>query len=271
MRMRATHLPAALRGWGEVAGLDAGGRAAAAVDPATRARLRAGAEQSMRGGRDVLSDLSTMEIADPGSPWVGRSLAEVAAARDTDVGDVLIDVVLVDGLSLFMVLPSLVPSLGRSDEGWQARVAAWRDPRVMLGGSDAGAHMDLMCHANYPTVVLGSVVRDRGLLPLEAAVEMMTDRPARHYGLRHRGRIAEGWHADLVVFDPNAVDSRPAAVVCDLPGGGERLVADSAGVAHVIVAGEEVVTAGAVTAARPGRVLRSGRDTDTVSLADVRR
>jgi hypothetical protein len=42
-------------------------------------------------------------------------------------------------------------------------------------------------------------------------------------------------------------------------------------VAHVIVAGQEVVAAGAVTEARPGRVLRSGRDTDTVSLADVRR
>ena len=37
----------------------------------------------------------------------------------------------------------------------------------MLGGSDAGAHLDLMCHANYPTVVLGEVVRDRGLLALE--------------------------------------------------------------------------------------------------------
>ena len=64
----------------------------------------------------------------------------------------LIDVVLVDNLTLFLVLPSLTPSLGRSDEGWRARVEIWRDPRVMLGGSDVGAHLDLMCHANYPTV-----------------------------------------------------------------------------------------------------------------------
>ena len=84
----------------------------------------------------------------------------------------------------------------------------------MLGGSDAGAHVDLMCHANYPTVVLGEAVRQRGLLSLEEAVEMMTDRPARHYGLRHRGRIAQGWHADLVVFDPAQVASRPADVRC---------------------------------------------------------
>ncbi len=66
---------------------------------------------------------------------------------------------------------------GAADEGWAARTAVWRDPRVMLGGSDAGAHLDLMCHANYPTVVLGEVVRDRGLLSVEEAVEMMTDRP----------------------------------------------------------------------------------------------
>ena len=153
----------------------------------------------------------------------------------------LIDVVLADGLTLFAVLPSLTPSLGRTDEGWAARTAVWKDPRVMLGGSDAGAHLDLMCHANYPTVVLGEVVRDRGLLSLEEAVEMMTDRPARFYGLTGRGRIAEGCHADLVVFDPDRVGSLPVTLRRDLPGGGERLHAGSTGVDHVLVAGREVV------------------------------
>ncbi len=91
-------------------------------------------------------------------------------------------------LALTMVLPTLVPSLGATDEGWAARVEVWKDPRVRLGGSDAGAHADMMCHANYPTVVLGEVVRDRGLLSLEEAVRMMTDEPARLYGLVDRGR-----------------------------------------------------------------------------------
>ena len=139
----------------------------------------------------------------------------------------------------------------------------------MLGGSDAGAHLDLMCHANYPTVVLGEVVRDRGLLTVEEAVQLMTDRPARHYGLRERGRIVEGWHADLVVFDPATVGSEPAEVRRDLPGGGERLYAASRGVRHVFVGGREVVVGGAMTDERPGTVLRSGRDTETVTLADV--
>ena len=219
----------------------------------------------------VLADFRLMEVADPGSPWVGpvagrdrrgpghrrRRRAHRRGPRRR--------------LTLFVVLPSLTPSLGRTDEGWRARAAVWKDPRVMLGGSDAGAHLDLMCHANYPTVVLGEVVRDRGLLSLEEAVEMMTDRPARHYGLRDRGRIAEGWHADLVVFDPDRGRQRAGdRCVHDLPGGGERLYAGSVGVDHVSGGrrrgGDATAT---VTDERPGRVLRSGRDTETVPLADA--
>jgi len=269
MRMRSNTLLPGLPGWREVTTLDAAGRRAAAEDPDTRATLRAGAERVASRAIGVLTDFSMMEVADTDSAWVGRSLGDIAGERGTDVIDVLIDVVLPDDLTLYVVLPSLTPSLGRSDEGWAARVAVWKDPRVVLGGSDAGAHLDLMCHANYPTRVLGEVVRDRGLLTVEEAVEMMTDRPARLYGLRHRGRVAEGWFADLVVFDPTTVGSEPAELVTDLPGGGGRLVAGSVGVEHVLVAGIEVATDGAPTEARPGRVLRSGRDTETVHLADV--
>jgi N-acyl-D-aspartate/D-glutamate deacylase len=269
MRMRSSTLLPGLPGWRPVVELDTAGRRSAVTAPETRAALRAGAEKVASRARGVLSDFSLMEVSDPGSEWVGRSLGEIAEARGTDVIDVLLDVVLVDGLTLFVVLPSLTPSLGRTDEGWRERVRVWKDPRVMLGGSDAGAHLDLMCHANYPTVVLGEVVRDRALLSMEEAVAMMTDRPARHYGLRNRGRVAPGFHADLVVFDPRTVGSLPVELRHDLPGGGERLWAGSRGVSHVFVAGIEVVTDGSVTDRRPGRVLRSGRDTETVTLADV--
>jgi N-acyl-D-aspartate/D-glutamate deacylase len=271
MRMRSNTLLPGLPGWREVMALDLDGRRAAVADPENRARLRAGAQKVAERAIGVLTDFSMMEMADPTSPWVGRSLGSIATERGCDVLDVLLDVVLPDDLTLYLVLPSLTPSLGRSDEGWAARVAVWKDPRVMLGGSDAGAHLDLMCHANYPTRVLGEVVRRRGLLSVEEAVAMMTDRPARHYGLRDRGRIEPGWHADLVVFDPDVVDSEPARLVDDMPGGGERLVADSTGIDHVLVAGTVVVTDGTANGARPGRVLRSGADTETVTLADVRR
>ncbi len=164
MRMRSNTLLPSLPGWQEVLTRDAAGRQAAAADPVTRATLRAGAEKVASRAIGVLADFSMMEVADPGSEWVGRPLADIARFRGTDVIDVLIDVVLPDDLTLYVVLPSLTPSLGRTDEGWAARVAVWKDPRVLLGGSDAGAHLDLMCHANYPTRVLGEVVRERGLL-----------------------------------------------------------------------------------------------------------
>ncbi|MCU1487870.1 MAG: aminoacylase [Actinomycetia bacterium] len=271
MRMRAGNVLPNLPGWREVLDLDEAGRRAAVADPDTRATLRAGAEQVAEKAMGVLANFDLMEVADADSEWVGLSLAEIAASRGTDVIDVLLDVVLPDRLTLYMVLPSLTPTLGRSDEGWARRVSVWKDKRVMLGGSDAGAHLDLMCHANYPTVVLSEVVRDRRLLSVEEAVEMMADRPARHYGLRDRGRVAEGWIADLVVFDPATVGSKPSEVRTDLPGGGERLYAEAIGVEHVLVSGVEVVAGGADTGARPGVTLRSGRDTETVTLADARR
>jgi N-acyl-D-aspartate/D-glutamate deacylase len=270
MRMRSSTLLHSLPGWGAILSLPPLERSEAVADPSVRASLRSAAEAMAAPARGVLSDFRLMEVGDPDSPWVGRSLASIAEERATDVVDVLIDVVLADGLTLYLVLPSLTPSMGRSDEGWKVRASVWKDPRVMLGGSDAGAHLDLMCHANYPTVVLGEAVRQRSLLSLAEAVALMSDRPARHYGLRERGRIQPGWHADLVVFDPENVGSNPAELLHDLPGGGERLFASSRGVEHVIVAGEEVVRFGEITESRPGKVLRSGTDTDTVSLADVR-
>ncbi|MGO9874787.1 MAG: N-acyl-D-amino-acid deacylase family protein [Acidimicrobiia bacterium] len=274
MRMRASTLVESLPGWREVVGLDPAGRRAAVADPATRRRLRAGAERGIEKALGVLSDWNLMEIAatgeSSGEPWVGRSLTDVAAARGTDVVDVLIDVVLPDRLALNVVLPSLTPSLGRSDAGWARRVEVWKDARVVLGGSDAGAHVDLMCHANYPTVVLGEVVRDRGLLSLEEAVQMMTEVPARLYGLRDRGRVTEGCVADLVVFDPTKIASESVNVRHDLPGGGERLYAGARGVDRVLVAGVSVVVDGETTDATPGTVLRSGVHTETVTLAMAR-
>jgi N-acyl-D-aspartate/D-glutamate deacylase len=201
---------------------------------------------------------------------VGQSIAELARERGADPVDVLIDVVLPDRLPLTMVFPSLVPSLGRSEEGWRVRAGVWQDDRTVLGGSDAGAHADLMCHANYPTMVLGESVRERGLLTLEEAVRQLTDVPARLYGLRDRGRVADGWVADLVVFDPESIGSGPPYVVHDLPAGGERLSVDAHGIESVYVNGKEVVARGEPTGALPGTLLRSGRDTDTVTVPGAR-
>jgi N-acyl-D-aspartate/D-glutamate deacylase len=202
-----------------------------------------------------MANFELIEIAE--GRFAGRTVAAVAREQGVEPADVLVDLVLPDRLALTLILPSLVPSLGASQEGWEARAALWRDPRVLLGGSDAGAHIDLMCHANYPSVVLGTAVRERNVIALEEAVRLMTDRPARVLGLRGRGRIQTGWRADLTIFDPERVASEPVELRHDLPAGGERLHANARGIEHVIVGGRSVVQGGALTGELPGTLLRS--------------
>jgi N-acyl-D-aspartate/D-glutamate deacylase len=153
---------------------------------------------------------------------------------------------------------------GRTADGdadWKLRGEVWERPDVMLGGSDAGAHLDRMLGAPYPTRFLGDTLRGRRLTSLERAVQLMTDIPARIFGLRGRGRLAVGYQADVVLFDADAIGSGPAYLTHDLPGGSKRLVADPTGVARVIVNGRDVMVEGTPTGALPGFVLRGGRDT----------
>ena len=110
------------------------------------------------------------------------------------------------------------------------RVDAWRSGYAMLGGSDAGAHLDRMCGAPYTTEFLGDCLRGKQLIGLEEAVHHLTDMPARLFGLRDRGRVAEGWIADLVLFDPATIDAGEVDMVNDLPSGAGRLVAEAIGV-----------------------------------------
>jgi N-acyl-D-aspartate/D-glutamate deacylase len=118
----------------------------------------------------------------------------------------------------------------------------------------------MMCGASFSTFVLGDAVR-AGHIGLEEAVHLLTDVPARLYGLRDRGRIAAGAYADIILFDPATVGPAGERTHADLPGGASRIVADSTGMHHVLVGGTEIVRDGAYTGATPGVVLRAGRDT----------
>ena len=146
------------------------------------------------------------------------------------------------------------------------RAAAWERPDTLLGGSDAGAHLDRMCGAPYTTEFLGDCLRGRRLISLEKAVQAISDAPARLFGLRGRGRVAEGYCVDLVLFDPETVGAGEVHSRNDLPGNSERLFAESRGIEGVWVNGTRIVREGTATGALPGRILRSGRDTATVAL-----
>lgn len=234
------------------------------ADPDVRARMKEMAKQPFH--LSALTEWAALMIFDVVAPeneqYKGRLVGEIADEEGRDPWDVLCSIVLADELrTSFGRLPA-----DETDEDWKARVEVWRDPRAVIGASDAGAHLDMISMFNYPTQVLAEAVRRRQLLSMEEAIHLLTDVQARLYGIVERGRVTEGWYADLVVIDPLVIGSREVNMRYDLPGGAGRLYAEADGVDHVLVNGGFVVRDGLLTQERGGHLLRGGRDTHTPSL-----
>jgi N-acyl-D-aspartate/D-glutamate deacylase len=251
-------------GWGDVMRLPVEEKKAALADGEVRRLLVEGSHSEAAGvfrrlagwDRYVIGD--TYSTANEGLG--GRVVAEIAAERGVDPFAALVEIVSADDFrTVLWPMPT-----DNDDESWRMRQDVWGDDRVMLGGSDAGAHLDRMCGSPYTTRLLADCLRGRKLTSLERAVQMLTEVPAALFGLVDRGTIAPGNHADLVVFDPGSVGAEHARLVEDLPGGSARLTAGSTGVVRVYVGGVATVVDGVATGATPGRVLRSGTDTVTV-------
>ena len=233
-------------------------------DPVERERLRVAAVAAEPAHRERV-DWGRYTIVETFAPanaiHLGRTVASIADERRGDPFDVLLDIAIDDGLRTGLQHAPV----GDDDASWKSRSQVWRDPRVVLGGSDGGAHLDLLTAFTYPVELLGEHVRDRQLLELEEAVRLITDAPARFYGMNGRGRVQEGFHADLVLFDPATIGAGPISTANDLPGGAARLTGHAIGISHVLVNGVPIIVDGATTGDLPGRLLRSGRDTSTVS------
>lgn len=258
-----------LPGWGEILSLPLGERIAKLSDPDVRAQMLERAHSKEAGVFRRLADFKRYVIGDTYSDanegLKGKVVGDIAAERGLDPFAALVQIAVNDELRT--VLWPMPPD--NDPDTWALRKQVWEHEDVLLGGSDAGAHLDRMCGAPYPTRFLGDMINGRKLVSLERAVQMITDDPARLFGLRERGRIVEGYHADLVVFDPVAVGSEPATLTHDLPGESPRLTAGSTGVVRVLVNGVEVVRDGEATGATPGTVLRSGRDTATMAVGNA--
>ncbi|GGZ75591.1 N-acyl-D-amino-acid deacylase family protein [Streptomyces bluensis] len=252
-------------GWGPILSLPVPERIARLRDPEVRAEMLKGAHSKEAGvlrrltnfGRYVIGD--TYSAANEG--LTGRVVRDIAAERGQEPFECLVEICAADDLrTVLWPMPT-----DNDPDSWALRSETWRHEDVMLGGSDAGAHLDRMCGAPYTTRFIGDCLRGRKLVPLEQAVKMLTDDPAQLFGLRERGRVEEGFHADLVLFDPERIDAGKATLVHDLPGDSPRLDSKAIGVRAVWVNGVEAIRDDVVTGAVPGRVLRSGRDTRTVS------
>ncbi len=256
----------ALHGWADLFQLPVEERKRELRDPAKRARLDADARSEKSGLLRALAVWENMTIdqthSKANAKYQGRRVGEIARELGVSPFDAMIDIALADDL-LTSFTP---PSSGDDPASWKLRGETWLDDRTVIGASDAGAHLDMIDTFAFSTQVLGRGVREHALLPVEEAVRQLTDVPARLYGLRERGRLEPGWHADVVVFDATTVGSGPVYTRFDLPTGAGRLYADAIGIEHVLVNGIEIVRAGQSTGERPGSVFRSGLDTETVEV-----
>jgi N-acyl-D-aspartate/D-glutamate deacylase len=250
-------------GWREVLDAPVPERIERLKDPAVRAEML-----ELAAASDTLGGLAEFErymigadtLSDANADVRGRMVGDIAAERGVDPFTCIVDIVANDELKT-VLWPQPAAD---TPADWELRRSLWEDDDVLLGGSDAGAHLDRILGSPYPTRFLGDCLRGRRLLPVERAVQLLTDEPARLFGLRDRGRLDPGFHADVVVFDPEIVDATKARVAFDLPGESKRLLSDPIGVRRVFVNGVATMIDDASTGATPGTVLRSGRDTDTV-------
>ncbi|WP_053206574.1 amidohydrolase family protein [Jiangella muralis] len=237
-------LSAQFPGWSQVG--DHAERRRRFLDPVARRRIVAAVDRDGSDGHSgLVVDWSTIVIAGvPDGDWtwtVGRSVADAAAQAGTGASEFAIEVLLGTGFSATCVMFI----------GFEANVRElMRHPRHTVGtdGLLVGARVHPRAWGSFARV-LGEYVRRAGVLTLPEAVRHLTSAPADRLRLPDRGRIAEGAFADLVVFDPDTVDSHADYDHPTVP---------ATGVRDVWCNGVRTLQDGKLTSERSGRPLRSG-------------
>ncbi len=177
------------------------------------------------------------------------SLAQLAEDAGADPVDVYVDRLLAsEGRELF----NLWAFGGALENQWQYMQMEHCVPML----ADTGAHVGILIDADSPTFLLSELTRKRGVYSLPEAVHRITGQSAKVLGLKQRGEIREGWHADLNVIDYDNLDTCHPELVHDFPHNGARFIVRSKGYQATIVAGRVVVENGHHTGQRPGSVIR---------------
>lgn len=247
----STGLDAAMPPWAQEGGYD--GWVARLRDPQTRARIKAEMSEPtdewenlmMAAGAEgtLLVGFRNPELR---AAYTGRTLADVAAERGTDIYDTAMDLVAEDGTRVQVVYFLM------SEENIEKQLALpW-----LSFGSDAGSmapEPPFTLTSTHPRAygnfarLLGRYVRERGVLTLQEAVRKLTSLPADNLGIAERGRLVAGHFADVAVFDP--------ATIADVATY-EEPHQYAVGMVHVFVNGQQVLRDGEHTGATPGRFVR---------------
>jgi N-acyl-D-aspartate/D-glutamate deacylase len=260
--LQTLFLFAGLPNWRPLAQLSIPDRIAAFSDPRIRERL----------ARDIAEDTSmgllsavlrsmwdilrvTVVYSAANERFVGRCVGEIARETGRTPLETMLDIAIADDLrTVFMQ-----EDVRRRDEVSRAAFASLStSPNVLYGGSDAGAHLDMLANDSLPLRAMQWRVAEERSVTLEEMVRRFSSAIADASGLLDRGRLVPGAAGDVFVFELDAVGAGDAFLVGDLPGGGERLTTRAQGVRYTIVNGVVVYENGEATGDLPGRVLRSG-------------
>ncbi|MDG2308679.1 MAG: amidohydrolase family protein [Candidatus Binatia bacterium] len=223
------------------------------ADPDWRSRMQA--EWDDDDARAVAFDLGDLEIEhvrdEANRGLVGRSVGEVAEERGTEKLATFLDLALLEDLQMSFRTRS--PEIAKEFIGHIVE-SGLKDPIVMAGSSDGGAHLASFTGADYSTRLLTEWVPKT--LSLEQAIWRLTGMPATVHGLRDRGFLRTGAWADIVVYDPARLACGEAHLVRDFPAETERYVVKAEGYVATVVNGEIVMQEGEPTGALPGHFIR---------------
>ena len=201
---------------------------AALNDPAQRAALTQEAAPMM----SLWSALVVRRVQSAANAeLIGKTLAEIANLRGDTPLDVMIDLSLEEDLDAHF----LAASMGHNDV--PAVGALLKQPNVMIGASDGGAHILSFSTYGDTGYLFSKFVRDSQSLSIETAIRKITAEPAEIWGIQDRGHLVPGYIADITIFDPETIDRGAEYYVQDVPGDGYRYTRDAIGVSHVLIGG----------------------------------
>ena len=238
-----------LPGWKKIMDMPLKDRAGIFGNADTRTALVAEMKNA-QGMSGALPFLSVGKVKSPNNErYRGRYLAEIAQTEGKELGEVILDLSLEDGLDTEFQLKNVI----NADKAAVARLI--EHPLCHFGASDAGAHITQFCGTGDTTHMLEHYVRDTGHVTLERALHRMTGEVAADWGIRDRGTLQPGKAADLVLFDLDRLACGAEELVDDFPGEARRYVRRATGYRAVIVNGEVALRDGEYTAARNGRIV----------------
>ena len=238
--------------WKNVMFLPEAARKQALADPTTRQKMR----DDMAEPRPVSFHKNwgrvfvETTVKAENHQLVGKSVADVAALRRQDALDAFLD------LSLEEDLGTTFETTNRGFNP-EAMSTIMKSPYVVIGTSDAGAHVQFGADFGYCTTLLGMWVRDRQMISLEQAIHKLTFHVASIWGIEGRGLLRPGFAADVTVFDPKTIKACAPEWAEDYPAATKRLIQRSEGVHYTIVNGKVIFDEGKLSGEMAGHVLRS--------------